>query len=297
MRDRVSPVVHLLEPLLAVRVSRLVPTHLVPERKAQPREVRSDVPRIRISPIQLPREGKLGSKSGPEDSRQDGSNEVVDALGVEVTGEALELRGEKHRIGLVDLDSRPPAPAPAPPDGRQRWCQALSRGSPAIGEAKLNSSIVSPHCSTTGGSAARAAAHARGTAFRARRLQPVIGRLTHYVENRLRVSSHHPKQNAGASFRLSSALFPVTQRGCADPHERSELALAQSIPLTHRADVRLVDPNHTRWLHLTAKNRSALANALEKLGKQFVFHGYSVSTTFRRARRWAGVRSDRSFFA
>jgi hypothetical protein len=107
---------------------------------------------------------------------------------------------------------------------------------------------------------------------------------------------HDPKKNPRATLGFSTTLFPVSERGRADPHERGELALTQTVALAHRSDIGFFEPNDARRLQLPSENRAALPNTLKQFSEKVLFHEYSVSTIFRRTRFCAGVRSDRSFF-
>ncbi len=99
---------------------------------------------------------------------------------------------------------------------------------------------------------------------------------------------HDPKKNPRATLGFSTTLFPVSERGRADPHERGELALAQTVALAHRADIGLLKSNDARRLRLPSQNRATLPHTLEQLSEKILFHGYSVSTILRRTRSTSG---------
>jgi hypothetical protein len=127
-------------------------------------------------------------------------------------------------------------------------------------------------------------------------LQPLVRRPAHGLQHCLGMPGYYLKKDAGAALGLSTALFPVTERGGADAHECREFVLAQTVALAHRSDIDLLEPIGSRRLCLATEDSSTLSDTLEKLSKQFFSHGYSISTILRRARRCAAVRSARSFF-
>src|SRR5947199_3638266 len=94
-----------------------------------------------------------------------------------------------------------------------------------------------------------------------------------------------PQQHSRAAFRLAPPLFPVPKSAYADPHQSRELRLAQAMLLAKTSHIGLCQGEHPRRVSLAPQNLPSLANTLQQLVKEFFLHGYSASTTLRKARR------------
>src|SRR3990172_9582519 len=105
------------------------------------------------------------------------------------------------------------------------------------------------------------------------------------------------QQDACTPLGPSAPLLPIPERASTDPHERRELGLAKPVSLSQGTDIGLIESKRPRRPPLAPQDGASLANALKKFREQFVLHGYSVSTTRRRARLCSTVRSSASFLA
>ena len=112
-----------------------------------------------------------------------------------------------------------------------------------------------------------------------------------YAQNAARIQQMTPNQKDDLRRKKNrfDELTPEEQQKLRDLH-----VAITSDPNTKE----LIDTltQYNRWLKtLDSEDRSTLPNTLEKLGKQLVFHGYSVSTSLRSVGLCASVRFDRSF--
>ena len=105
--DRVPPVDEFLKRVAAGCVAGVQRLDGRPERDAEAVEVRSDPAGMRVPLVERTIEEKLGAKERP-DVRRAGRDEVVDAFGVQVAAESLEVRRELRGVGVVDLKRRVP---------------------------------------------------------------------------------------------------------------------------------------------------------------------------------------------
>lgn len=126
----VSPPAQLLELPLPILISGIVSAHLTPERQTQPGEVRSDIPCVRVASVKLARKDELRAKCRVEDGGADGTNQMVYAFGMKIAAESLELRGQKHRVRLVDLLRGPAPTGRVPPDRRVSRRDSVELGCP-----------------------------------------------------------------------------------------------------------------------------------------------------------------------
>jgi hypothetical protein len=104
-----------------------------------------------------------------------------------------------------------------------------------------------------------------------------------HIENGLGMLLYDPEEHPSAAFWLAASLLPIAESADTDPHQRCKSRLAQAVFLTKASDIKLFKMKQTRRGSLTTKDFSPLTNALKELIKQFLFHGYSLSTSNRRA--------------
>ncbi|MEX0702803.1 MAG: hypothetical protein WD069_11975 [Planctomycetales bacterium] len=101
--DRVPPKIEILEASQTLGRPRIVSVHGRPEFQAQAVEVGPDVPCVWISRVELSAHDKLGAKRMLERHRLHVAHEVVNRLGMQISTESLELRGEQHCVRMIDL--------------------------------------------------------------------------------------------------------------------------------------------------------------------------------------------------
>ncbi len=105
------------------------------------------------------------------------------------------------------------------------------------------------------------------------------------------------QQYARTPLRPSAPLLPISEGARTDAHERRELGLAKAVTLSQGTDIGFVKSKRPRRPPLASEDGAPLANALKKFREQVVLHGYSASTSRRRARLCSTVRSSASFLA
>lgn len=103
MGDGVAPGAELFEPPLPRGSTRIQPPHGGPEGEAEPVEVGTDIPGRRIPAIEATCEEELVAHEVFFGTPPQGAQEGIDALGVEIAAERLELGAEEHGIRVVQL--------------------------------------------------------------------------------------------------------------------------------------------------------------------------------------------------
>jgi hypothetical protein len=106
MSDSVPPFSEKIQPRLPCLHALIQCLDLVPKLQTESSEVRSEIARVRVPAIKL----AVGRKGRPKNRsyrrRASTDRKMVCSLRVQVSAEALELRKEKDRIGVVYLNRR-----------------------------------------------------------------------------------------------------------------------------------------------------------------------------------------------
>src|SRR5207244_13040033 len=113
MSDRIPPLVQFLKscPQLGWSIQNpwVVRIYYGPQIDLEPVEILLDVLECRVPVVQSPRQEQILSDDRLHVGRRCQANQIVDALGMEIPAEALEVRREQHNVGLVDLMGRIPS--------------------------------------------------------------------------------------------------------------------------------------------------------------------------------------------
>ncbi|HZU99277.1 MAG TPA: hypothetical protein VFF73_21400, partial [Planctomycetota bacterium] len=109
MCDHISPFIELLDPSPPRARPSVVRLDCVPEgRDPESFEVALNRIRACIAAIELARSRKVFSNDPPDRRRRDdGADQEVTGLALEVTAESLEVRRKDQRVTLIDLLRRP----------------------------------------------------------------------------------------------------------------------------------------------------------------------------------------------
>jgi hypothetical protein len=130
MCDSVPPVVQFHESVLPSLVAQIQVSHLVPKGKTKSIVVRSDVPGIRVSFVQLPVLNKNISQRRSQRASRDALDEVIRALRLQVTTVRLKLGRKQNCVCLIDLLGGIAPSATCPADAPVGSFQLIKSGLP-----------------------------------------------------------------------------------------------------------------------------------------------------------------------
>jgi hypothetical protein len=128
MSDGVSPEVQLLKPALPSLVARIQASHFSPKGKPKSIVVRSDVPRIGVSFVQLPVLNQNIQQRRLQNSGWDALHEIVRALRMQVTTVRLKLGRQQDGVCLIDLLGGMASSAACPTDAPVGSFQLIKSG-------------------------------------------------------------------------------------------------------------------------------------------------------------------------
>src|SRR5206468_10291606 len=103
------------------------------------------------------------------------------------------------------------------------------------------------------------------------------------------------EQGSGGSFRPSTPLLPILQRGHADADHAREFGLGLAEPTTNRPDVRRRELGYPARLDLSASDAAGLTNTAHQVVEVFLPHPNSSRTSRDRTRSCWGVRFSWTF--
>src|SRR5215213_5724981 len=96
---------------------------------------------------------------------------------------------------------------------------------------------------------------------------------------------HDLEEDPSTAFRSPAPLFPVPESPYADAHHGSESGLAQAMLLSQTADIGFFKVKNAGGLPVTSEDLSPFTHAVQQFGERLLLHGYSFSTSRRRASR------------
>src|SRR4051794_24572532 len=121
MSDRIPPAIEFLQKSPGRRTLLVMGQDLLPEVNPETSEVVLDAIWLSIAPVEPPASGHVSPDNGPHGTRCHGRDQIVHALGMEISTEALELGCQDYRIGPIDLLGRVTPSPSCPTDRRRTW--------------------------------------------------------------------------------------------------------------------------------------------------------------------------------
>ena len=128
VRDRVSPATEHLELGLSRGRPTVATTHLVPQPQADSSEVAPEISGGRIASVEQAIRRHLLGEQAARPGVRDVPAQTIDGLRVQVSAEALEVGGQEHCVGMVDLERCDPTTAGIPAHHRVRARKLVQAG-------------------------------------------------------------------------------------------------------------------------------------------------------------------------